>query len=74
MYVCLCKGLKESDLQCRSAAERNSEEALAEALGLHDDDCCGLCARNIHKLVQLANAAPATSREEALDRVLAVRS
>jgi bacterioferritin-associated ferredoxin len=54
MYLCLCKGLTEFDVQqlCQKTAPR--AEALASSLGLDDDDCCGRCARNIQEFLSLS--------------------
>jgi bacterioferritin-associated ferredoxin len=54
MYVCLCKGLTESDVQRIAQAVGPESEALATALRLDDDDCCGRCARNIEDLAAIA--------------------
>jgi bacterioferritin-associated ferredoxin len=53
MYICLCKGLTESDVQrlCRKTAP--TTDTLATCLGLDDDDCCGRCARNIEEFLSL---------------------
>lgn len=54
MYVCLCKGLTESDIQGAGQAGIVQAEQLVEAFGLNDDECCGRCARNIQDLMDLA--------------------
>jgi len=59
MYVCLCKGLTESDIQRVGQAGIVEAEKLVEALGLTDDECCGRCARNIQELTDLATRKPA---------------
>lgn len=53
MYICLCKGLTESDIQ-RAVQSDQTPEALTTALGLDDDDCCGRCAGNIDQLAACA--------------------
>ncbi len=55
MYVCLCKGLKESDIQQVMQSGPMDPDSLATTLGLDDEDCCGRCARNIHQLVAIAS-------------------
>ncbi|MGQ0810044.1 MAG: (2Fe-2S)-binding protein [Nitrospiraceae bacterium] len=54
MYVCLCKGLTESDV--REAGQRGAVTAcqLISAFGLKEDGCCGRCAKNIHEFVSIA--------------------
>jgi len=54
MYVCLCRGLTESDIQQVGQAGIVEAERLVEVLGLNDDECCGRCARDIQELVDLA--------------------
>ncbi|WHZ25035.1 MAG: hypothetical protein OJF47_004147 [Nitrospira sp.] len=56
MYVCLCKGLTESDV--REAGRQGSvttRQIIAE-FGLREIGCCGRCAKNIHELVALAKS------------------
>lgn len=57
MYVCLCKGLTESDVQQAARAGKVCPETLKVCFGLEDEDCCGRCAKNIHELVAVANSA-----------------
>ena len=59
MYVCLCKGLTESDIQQVGQAGIVEPEKLVEVLGLTDDECCGRCARDIQELADLAARKPA---------------
>lgn len=54
MYLCLCKGLTESDVQRVAQACQANPKALTTALGLDDDDCCGRCAGNIDQLAACA--------------------
>ncbi|MGH7230354.1 MAG: (2Fe-2S)-binding protein [Nitrospiraceae bacterium] len=51
MYVCLCKGLTETDVQSAAQEGNLAPEKLIAALRLDDDDCCGRCARNIQELI-----------------------
>ena len=53
MYVCLCKGLTETDVQNLAQEGTLGPEGLITALRLDDEDCCGRCARNIHELVTI---------------------
>jgi bacterioferritin-associated ferredoxin len=55
MYVCLCKGLTESDIQRAAQSCKLAPEALTEKLGLEDEDCCGRCVRNIQQLIAVAS-------------------
>jgi bacterioferritin-associated ferredoxin len=55
MFVCLCKGLTESDVRLAGTTCPLEADALTQALGLDDRDCCGRCARNIDRLVALAS-------------------
>ncbi len=54
MYICLCKGLTESDVQEAGRSGVVSRSALMATFGLKDAGCCGRCAKNIHELVALA--------------------
>jgi bacterioferritin-associated ferredoxin len=56
VYVCLCKGISES--QVRACGRRGicSADALALALGLEEEGVCGRCIRNIDALVALATS------------------
>jgi bacterioferritin-associated ferredoxin len=53
MYVCLCKGLTETDVQRVVRDGQIGPERAISALRLDDDDCCGRCARNIHELINV---------------------
>jgi len=55
MYVCLCKGLTESDIQRAAQTCKLDPKSLAERLGLDDEDCCGRCLRNINQLIVTAS-------------------
>lgn len=55
MYVCLCKGLTESDVRRAGETGLVDASALREQFGLDDEECCGRCARNIHELVSIAS-------------------
>jgi bacterioferritin-associated ferredoxin len=56
MYVCLCKGLTESDVQHVVRHVGTDPTVLTAALKLDDEDCCGRCARNIDELITIASA------------------
>ena len=56
MYVCLCKGLTEADIQQAIGQEgRISAKAIA-ALGLDDEAACGRCLRDIDDLLTPSSA------------------
>jgi bacterioferritin-associated ferredoxin len=59
MYVCLCKGLTESDVQQAARHGKVCPDTLKTCFGLEDEDCCGRCAKNIHELVAIANSGSA---------------
>jgi bacterioferritin-associated ferredoxin len=54
MYLCLCKGLTESDVQRVCERVQVNPDTMVSALGLDDEDCCGRCARNIEEFVTLS--------------------
>lgn len=56
MYVCLCKGLTESDVQEAARGGKVCPDTLKMCFGLEDEDCCGRCAKNIHQIVEIATA------------------
>ena len=56
MYVCLCKGLTESDVQQAARHGKVCPDTLKTCFGLEDEDCCGRCAKNIQELVAIANS------------------
>lgn len=64
MYMCLCRDLTESGVRGIVQAlvdEGNSpddvldEDSLIEVLGLDEDTCCGQCAREIDRFIDLAS-------------------
>ena len=54
MYVCLCKGITESDVRKLGCDGFLCPDLLAAALGIDEESCCGRCARNIQELAALA--------------------
>ncbi|GMV51455.1 (2Fe-2S)-binding protein [Nitrospirales bacterium NOB] len=56
MYVCLCKGLTESDVRAAGRQGFLTRRQLIAEFGLRENGCCGRCARNIHELVTLAKS------------------
>ena len=66
MYVCLCKGITESDALQLAGPACTTPEALMAALGLEDDECCGHCSSEIDELLRLvANAHGGQDRQPA---------
>jgi bacterioferritin-associated ferredoxin len=55
MFVCVCKGIKESDVRALGQAGITCPKALASSLGIDDkDNCCGRCLNNIDDFVNMA--------------------
>ncbi len=55
MYICICKGIRESDVQELGKAGITCPKRLASTLELNDKkSCCGRCIKNISKFVALA--------------------
>ncbi len=54
MYVCLCKGITESDVLKLGRAGVACPDALAATLGIDEEGCCGRCAKKIEDLAALA--------------------
>jgi bacterioferritin-associated ferredoxin len=55
MFICICKGIKESDVRELGQAAITCPKQLADFLGLNDKkNCCGRCIKNISKFVALA--------------------
>ena len=51
MYVCLCKGLTEADIQRAVGQEGRISAAAIAALGLDDEAACGRCLHDIDDLL-----------------------
>jgi bacterioferritin-associated ferredoxin len=55
MYICICKGIRESDVHELGKAGVTCPKKLAATLGLNDKkNCCGRCIKNISKFAALA--------------------
>lgn len=55
MYVCVCKGITESDVRRLGSNGVTCPRILASSLGIDDEDnCCGRCLNNIGDLVSIA--------------------
>ena len=56
MYICVCKGIKESDVEDLGRAGVTCPKKLAASLGIDDEDTCGRCLDQIHDLVTIASS------------------
>ncbi len=55
MYICICKGIRESDVQELGKAGITCPKKLASTLELNDKkNCCGRCIKDICKFAALA--------------------
>ncbi len=55
MYICICKGIKESDVRNLGREGITCPKKLANSLELNDKkNCCGRCIKNICRFVDLA--------------------
>ncbi|MBM3940241.1 MAG: hypothetical protein FJ318_05010 [SAR202 cluster bacterium] len=59
MFVCICKGITESRVQAAAAQAGVNPDAIAQALGLHDNECCGRCARDMGRIMSYVGRMPA---------------
>jgi bacterioferritin-associated ferredoxin len=57
MYLCLCKGITESDVREAGRAGIIMSGQLKAKFGLKKEGCCGRCSKNIHEFVQIATNA-----------------
>lgn len=61
MYVCLCKGITESEVREAGRAGLVMACQLKAKFGLKEAGCCGRCAKSIHELVEIAVQGASTS-------------
>ena len=54
MYVCLCRGVTEAQINAAGSAGVRSAEALIGYFRWDEPDCCGFCARHILDIVAIA--------------------
>ena len=55
MFVCVCKGIRESDVRQLGRAGITCPKTLASSLGIDEkDNCCGRCLKNVSELVNIA--------------------
>jgi len=63
MYICICKGIKESDVRELGQSGVTCPKQLACTLELDDKkNCCGRCIKNIAKFVDLASEESSRKR------------
>jgi len=63
LFICICKGIKESDVRELGQAAITCPKQLANSLGLNDKkNCCGRCIKNISKFVALAEEVVACQK------------
>ena len=61
MYVCLCRGITESEVREAGRAGVVMPCQLKSKFGLKQNGNCGRCAKNIHEFVELAEQGASTS-------------
>ncbi len=54
MYLCLCKGITDSDVRDAARAGIVMPCQIKAKFGLKDSGCCGRCSKNIQTFVELA--------------------
>jgi len=54
MYLCLCKGITDSDVRNAARAGVVMPCQIKARFGLKDAGCCGRCCKNIQAFVELA--------------------
>ncbi len=54
MFLCLCKGITESDVREAGRAGIVMPCQLKAEFGLKDSGCCGRCSKNIREFVEIA--------------------
>lgn len=57
MYLCLCKGITESDVREAGQEGFVMPGQLKAKFGLKEAGCCGRCSKNIHEFVHIATSA-----------------
>ncbi len=57
MYLCLCKGITDSDVREAGQSGIVMPCQLKAKFGLREAGCCGRCSKNIHEFVELATSA-----------------
>ncbi len=54
MYLCLCKGITDSDVRDAARAGIVMPCQIKARFGLKDAGCCGRCSKNIQAFCQVA--------------------
>ncbi len=54
MYMCICKGIKESDIREAGREGAVTAEDLIERLELLDEECCGICLLRMDEFEAIA--------------------
>ena len=54
MYLCLCKGITDSDIREAGQAGKVMPCQHKAKFGLKDPGCCGRCSKNIQEFAQIA--------------------
>jgi len=55
MYICVCKGIKESDVRTLGREGITCPKLLASTLGIDDkNSCCGRCIKNVSNYAAIA--------------------
>jgi bacterioferritin-associated ferredoxin len=58
MYVCICKGIRESDVLELGRSGVTCPKAIASSLGIDDkNNCCGRCIKRVSHFVKMAAEA-----------------
>jgi bacterioferritin-associated ferredoxin len=68
MYLCLCKGITDSDIREAGQAGIVMPCQLKAKFGLKDPGCCGRCSKNIHEFAEIAMSAQQASSLNSLRR------
>ncbi len=63
MYVCICKGVRESEVRRLVAGRRIDPDFVIDVFNLDDPRNCGRCPREIEAIIRDAGGVPAFSRE-----------
>ena len=67
MFICICKGIRESDVQELGRVGITCPKKLTSSLELNDKkNCCGRCIKNISKFVALAEVEYSCSQSPVL--------
>jgi len=61
MYLCLCKGITDSEVREAGQAGIVMPCQLKAKFGLKEAECCGRCSKNIYEFVQIATSTHQTS-------------